>query len=88
MGIQITAEDIDFVDSVRLDLLGCTSKKEIDAVFSRNKITDFKIMTQFLYRVMHIQNVYGISDGTVPDDKDVYEYYVKFYLEGVWKEFV
>jgi len=88
MAAAITAEDIEVVDSVRLDLLNCTSKKEIDAVFARNKIDDFGIKTEFLYRTMQIQKVYGISDGTVPDAKNVYEYYVKFYLEGAWRDFV
>jgi len=88
MSDMITADDIEFVDSVRLDLLDCKSKKEIETVFSKAKIKDFKIMTRFLLMAMQIQNVYGITGDTVPSDKDVYEYYVKFYLEGVWKEFV
>jgi hypothetical protein len=88
MAIGITAADVELVDNVRLGLLDCKSKKEIDAVFSKNNINNFALKTEFLYRAMQIQNVYGISDGTVPDPKDVYEYYVKFYLAGAWKEFV
>ena len=87
MATQITAQDIELVDSIRLDLLGCTSKNEIDDVFFKAGIDDFALMTQFLYTAMQIQKVYGIPADTVPSDKEVYEYYVSFYLEGLWKEF-
>ena len=88
MAIGITAADVELVDTVRLGLLDCKSKKEIDAVFSNNKIYDFALMTEFLHRAMQIQKVYGTPDDDIPDAKDDYEYYVKFYLKGEWKEFI
>jgi len=88
MGAMITVGDIELVDSVRLDLLDCKSKKAIEAVFSKAGITDYKIKTAFLYIAMQIQEVYGTARDTIPSDKEVYEYYVKFFLKGVWREFV
>jgi len=87
MSNQITAEDIELVDSVRLALLNCTKREEIDAVFSKFKIPDYATMTEFLQMTMSIEKVYGIPDGTVPSDEEVYDYYARFYLDGFWKEF-
>jgi len=87
MSHPITADDIELVDSVRLALLNCKSKEDIDAVFSGFEITNYAEMTEFLQMTMSIEKVYGIPDDTDPSDEEVYDYYVKFYLEGVWKEF-
>jgi len=88
MSARITAEFIDFVDSVRLQLLGCTTAEEIEAVFSNSKIDDFTAKIEFLHRVMQIQKIYGVPGDTTPSDKDIYEYYVRFYLGGEWKDFI
>lgn len=87
MSDQITAEYIDMVESVRLELLGCETKAEIEAVFSKAKIINFAAKTEFLHRAMQMV-VYGHSDADTPNDQDVYEYYLKIYLEGEWKDYV
>jgi hypothetical protein len=88
MAIGITVADVELFESVRLGLLDCTSKKEIENIFSKAKIEGFAEKTEFLHRAMQIQKVYGTPDGDVQDAKDDYEYYIKFYLKGEWKEYI
>ena len=88
MSATITANDIILVDTVRLQLLDCKTRQEIEDVFSRAKIVDFPAKTEFLYTAMQIRSISGIPSGKVPDPEDVYNYYVEFFLEGEWKEFV
>jgi hypothetical protein len=87
MSDQITAEFIDMVESVRLELLSCKTRAEIEAVFSKAKIENFAAKTEFLHRAMQM-TVYGHKDGSVPNDQDVYEYYLKIYLDEEWKDYV
>jgi len=83
------ANDIDIVNSVRLRLLECKTEGDIGAVFSQFGIDDFAAKTEFLHRAMKIQRIYGVpSGGSEPKDEDVYNYYLKFYLDGKWKIFV
>ena len=88
MSNQITAEYINLVDSVRLELLGCKNEAEIEVVFSKNEIKNFPAKTEFLHRAMQM-SVYGIEDiGVVANDEDVYKYYLKIFLDGEWKDFI
>ena len=88
MSDQITAEDINFVDSVRLELLGCKTEAEVEAVFSKAKVKDFAAKTVFLHRAMQME-VYSLPDATTtPNDQAVYEYYLKIYLNGEWKDYI
>jgi len=83
------AKDIDTVNSVGLKLLECKTEDEIGAVFSQFGIEDFAAKTEFLHRAMKIQRIYGVPSGdSEPKDEDVYNYYLKFYLDGKWKNFV
>jgi hypothetical protein len=85
---QITAENIDFVDSVRLELLGCKNETEIETIFSKAKIKNFAVKTEFLHRAMQME-IYGIQDAdSASNDQDVYKYYLKIFLDGKWKDFI
>jgi len=85
----ITAEFIDMVDTIRLQLLECKTKAAVEDVFSKANIEDFAVKTEFLHRAMQIQQIYGVQDNTIaPNEQEVYEYYLKFYLNGEWKDFV
>jgi hypothetical protein len=88
MSDQITAENINFVDSVRLGLLGCKNEAEVETVFSKFKIENFAVKTEFLHRAMQMET-YGISDAdAASNDQAVYKYYLKIYLDGKWKDFI
>jgi hypothetical protein len=87
MNSVITAEDIESVDTIRLELINCRNKQDIDSVVRRAGITSHAVMTEFLQMAMSIEKVYGITDGTVPNEEDDYNYYVDFYLGGFWKGF-
>jgi len=85
-----TADEIELVNSVRLKLLECKNEAEVEAVFAADKINDAKTKTAFLHRAMQIQKIYGTPDenAPVPTDEEIYKYYLKFYFDGLWKEFV
>ena len=87
---MITADDIELIDFVRLQLLECKNEAEIETVFARAEIKDFEAKTAFLHRAMQIQEIFGTPDknAPVPTEEEVYKYYLKFYFDGIWKEFV
>jgi hypothetical protein len=88
MSERITAESIDFIDSVRQKLLGCKNEAEIEAVFSKDQITNPAAKTAFLHSAMQM-DIYGMPDGdAASNDQDVYKYYLNIYLDGKWKDFI
>ena len=88
MSDQITVESINYVGSIRQQLLGCKSEKDVEAVFSKADINDFMARTEFLHIAMQIKKVYGTSDGTEPDPQEIYEYYKQFFINEKWKDFI
>jgi len=90
MGLNITAEDIEKVDNIRLKLLDCTDKGGVEKVFSDNGLSaDYAAKTEFLFRCMQVKKIYLSSDDKEQaSEKEIYEFYLDFFLEGKWKPLV
>ena len=85
---MITADFIDFIqriDNARVELLECTSREEIEKVFSEFEITDYPAKIALLRRCMQIQKTKETPD-TDANDKTAYEDHVAIFLRGEWKK--
>jgi len=76
-------------DSIRLKLLRCKNKKEVESVFANEGIKKPSEKTEYLYKAMQILTIYSASDinAPVPTEEEIYQYYLDFYLHYLWKEF-
>lgn len=82
------AENIDKIDSVRMELLDCKTEADVDKVFSKVEGINFAARTAFLHSAMQME-VFSIDDDDSPaSDEEVYNYYLKMFLDGEWKDYV
>ncbi len=73
-----------FLDTIINNLKRASTKREIDLVFSHNKISDP------LRKIKYLQQVQGMLSFYAPNyyqlsSKEKYEYEVAIFLKGNWK---
>jgi len=79
--LGLVKKPLEDADSRLLDKLTvCTSQQELDAVFEREGIADYRERCNVLRRCMRVQEILG--DIGISSEKDDYEFDCAVFLEG------
>ena len=84
----VTADQINTIETARVRLFDCTTKKEVEEVFDSFKISNPDARIALLHRCMQVKNVYGINGDKEEDQKEFYEETLDFFVDGQWRDFI
>lgn len=71
------------VDAVLKRLYGFTEKRQIDALFDEQNITDYDERIKLLHKCMEVEEVYSTPEQASAEDE--YNFTCAVFEEGTWR---
>lgn len=85
--MAVLLENYETVNSIIAGIRKCTSKAELEKVFSGHAQIDFKQRKGILEKAMGIEESYNAPTNDDLSDEDEYQYMVDVFMDGSWRLF-